>query len=71
MMATITVRWLKFPRLAFFGDFGAVATESTIRGALAAFAELNEILGFEREIKKSQRRTQPEFLGVTVRIAIV
>ena len=70
-MAKIAVRWLHLPRLEYFDDFGAVTTESAIRGALAASADRNGISGFELKIKKSQLGTQPEFRGETVRFAVV
>ena len=49
-MATIAVRWLRIPRLGYFGDFGAATAASKIQAALPvrpAFTELGEIFGFE------------------------
>ena len=51
--ATIAAGWLQIPRLGCFGDFGAVATESAIHTAPAAFTERSEILGFELTIETS------------------
>ena len=69
--ATFVVRGLKIPRLGYFEDFGGVPAESAPQSAPAAFADLNEISGFEIKIKKSQRSARLGFLGVTVRFAAV
>ena len=54
VMATLAVRWQKAPRLGYFDDFGIIIAESAIRGALRAFAALNEILGFDLRAGESE-----------------
>ena len=66
VMATIAVRWLGMPCMGYFDDFGIITTESTIKEALQAFTTLNQILGFELKVEKSEFGTRIEFLGVTV-----
>ena len=52
-MATLAIRWLKIPRVGYFDDFGSVATDTAVRGAMGFFAYVNEILGAEPKAKKS------------------
>ena len=49
-----------------FGDFGVVTTESAVRDASRAFAALNDTLGLELQLEKSERGARLEFPGVTV-----
>ena len=70
VMATAAARWLKLPRLGYSDDFGMVAAESTVQGALRDFAALN-ILGFELKVTQSEWGTRVEFLGATVTFLIV
>ena len=44
--AKIALRRLRIPRHGYCGDFGIATAESTIRGALPASTDLNEISGF-------------------------
>ena len=53
-MVTRAVSWLKIPGFRYFDDFGKLAVESTIEGAvddfdisMVASAALKEILGFD------------------------
>ena len=64
-MATVAVRWLGIPCVGYFDDFGIISTESAIKEALQAFTALNQILGFESKVAKSEFGARIEFLGVT------
>ena len=66
MVATVAVRWLRIPRVGYFDDFGMITPESAIGAALEAFTALNQILGFELKVGKSEWGIRIEFFGVTV-----
>ena len=71
VMATVAVRWIKFPRLGYFGNFGVVPPESTLQDAIRAFAALNDILGLELKVTESEWGARIKFLGLTVFSAMV
>ena len=54
-MATIASRWFKIVCLVYFGDFGIVAGRGGVNVCLAAFAELNGLLGFGLTKQQSER----------------
>ena len=71
VLAATAARWLKIPRIGYFGDFGEISAESTVQGALKAFTALNDILFFDLKATKSEWGARIEFLGVAVTIIIV
>ena len=54
VMATVAARWLRIPRMGHFGDFGKISAEPSIEEALRAFTSLNQVLGFELKVEKSE-----------------
>ena len=54
VMAAVSVRRREILRLGNSDDFGVIATESTAQDALRAFTALNDILGFELGVAKSE-----------------
>ena len=63
VMATMAVRWLKIPRVRHLDDFGTDAAESAIQDALQAFTAMNDSLGCELKIDKSEWGAMLEFLA--------
>ena len=59
------------PRSGNSVDFGIVTMETAIQGALAAFGDLNDILGFELRKKKFHWDSHQQVPGVTARSVAV